>query len=95
MAGFLNLVHGDTKPTVLQVLENTEPMDLTGMSLVCKVASNPAVTVSASIVDAANGEASVPLGSVPVGSWEAAIVITTGSGTQTSEYFVVNVRAAL
>lgn len=95
MAGFLNIVNGDTKATRLQVLENTEPMDITGASLSCIVASSPRVAVSATIVDAENGEATVALGAVPVGSWEACITITDGSGKQTSEYFVVNSRAAL
>jgi len=95
LCGAIEVVSSDTKPSIIQFQENSEAMDITGFTIVCKIGTSPVTSRNATIVDAANGEASVLLGGVTAGTYQAEFVITNSAGVQTSEQFTINVRAAL
>jgi hypothetical protein len=95
MAGFLNITNTDTKPNILQILENNAPKNLTGITVACKIATDPLTTRTAIITDAVNGSATIDLSGLAPGSYRAEMTFTDIEGVQTSELFTINVRAGL
>lgn len=95
ICGVIGVVSSDTKPTVIQFLENSEPLDITGYVIVVRIGTSPVTERTATIVDATNGEASVLLGGIAPGTYQAEFKITDGGLNQTSELFTINTRAAL
>lgn len=95
LCGTIDVVSTDTKPTDIQFLENSEPLDITGYTILARIGTTPVTERTATIVDAANGEASVLLGGVAVGTYNCEFKITSAGLAQTSELFTLNVRAPL
>jgi len=95
LCGTIDVVSTDTKPTDIQFLENSEPLDVTGYVIVARIGTTPVTERTAMITDAVNGEASVWLGGVSVGTYSCEFKITTSGLSQTSELFTLNVRAPL
>lgn len=95
LCGVIDIVSSDTKPTAIQFLENSEPLDITNYVIAVRIGTSPVTERTATIVDATNGEASVLLSSLSPGTYQAEFRITDAGLFQTSELFTINVRAAL
>jgi hypothetical protein len=95
LCGVIEVVSSDTKPTMIQFLENSEPLDITGYSIVARIGTSTVTERTATIVDAANGEASVLLGGIAAGTYKSEFRISVGGLSQTSELFTLISRAAL
>ena len=94
MAGVLEVVHDDTKPTLIQLQESGEVMDITDFTIACRVGGESPIT--GEIVDATNGEASLLFSALEAGTYAVEIVVTDADDQiQTSEVFTLRVRTAL
>lgn len=100
MAGTLNIIHGDSRPTLIQY-QNTidgEPVtiDLTASTVVCRVGTPDATTIlTGTVTNGPKGEVSIGFGSIPVGGYLAELVRSDIAGSQTSDQFQINVRSPL
>ena len=96
MAGVLEIVEDDTKPTKIQFQESGAIMVITDFSVACRIGGTANTTISGSVTDGPNGEASIEFGTLSPGTYPVEIVVTdTSLDIQTSELFTVVVRAHL
>ena len=95
MAGALNVVAGDTAPSFIQYKTGSVPVDITGDSAICRVATDPITDLVVTITDPTNGEGTIIPGTLPAGTYLAEIKTTSGGLVKTSEQFTINVRESL
>lgn len=95
LCGVIEVVSSDTKPTMIQFLENSEPLDISTYTIIARIGTSPVTERTATIVDGANGEASVSLNNIAAGTYKSEFRITVGGLNQTSELFTLISRPAL
>lgn len=96
MAGVLEVVSGDTKPTPIQFQDSGTPKDITDWTVSARVGPPANQTLAGTIATPLNGEATIPFSSVAVGSYEVEIISINATGEkQTSEIFNLLVRLPL
>jgi hypothetical protein len=102
MTGTLNIVHGDSRSTLIQYQNTIGPagetvvVDLTSSTVVCRVATTPTTTtLTGTVVDGPRGEVSIGFGGLPVGGYLAELMRSDISGSQTSDQFHISVRNPL
>jgi len=91
----LNISTGDTAPKSFQVQENGAAKDLTGMTITCRIATDPVATKTAAIADPTSGNALIVWGGLPAGTYNAQFVMTVNGVDERSALFTIVVEAAI
>lgn len=91
----LNISTGDTAPKSFQVQQNGVARDLTGMTITCRIATDPVTTKTAVITAPETGNATIVWGGLPPGTYQAQFVMTTNGVDERSALFTIVVEAAI
>lgn len=95
MSGVLVVSTSETYPKSIQFREGGAAKDLTGITVTCRIGTNPVTTRTGTILDPTSGTVSMIFNGLPSGVYEAQIVMTSSDGVLPSEKFTINVEAAI